>query len=669
VYDGSLTTSKARLAFFALSLFFLGTTLVWLRLDRSPPAWDDAFYLTNSLVMYDALTTGGLRGFARQFLTIMGIKPPLIALLPAPVYLVLGRNSGGAFAVNLAAMLVIFAVLYRLGRKFASRRAGLAAVWIAGTMPILYGLSRWYLVECGLTAIVCVAIWLIVEWVDAPDLWKAFLTGVVCGLGLLMKFSFPVYVGAPLLYAALRKGLTPKTLLALAAPAILLAAPWYAFNFGPAWRIALLAGTGENTRFYQTGDIFSIRDIWRYLGNVGNAGLTIYFAALPVLWLAFGRTARPAGRRGLMVCALWSAPIVFLTFGHYRDLRYAAPLYPALALALGILADAAFENRRAALPLFLTAGLAGLSLLHTSFGLLGARRFDLGGLLFVRPRLDYARMYNPDPWPHRELLDRIYRSAQFNGGERKTLLLGTDSARFNMNNFELATREAELPFRLATTTYESDLNRLVPLIHSAAYFLYEEGGGPAGPFNPRAADAVREVRESGRFTELPIARALPDGGTARVFANLGSSRFTSTGVLLGAGLERVADCEVTFDGKLQLTGLSMEQTAEGIEVKYRWRCRKPVTRDYWCFTHIVDPQGAVAGYLDHPILNGSPPTSLWKEGDVVIESLKFQLAADQRSKPYRLRVGLFHRESGQRLPITASSFPIVDSGTAAFVNP
>jgi hypothetical protein len=81
LYDGILQR-QARLVFAVLSLFFLGATFLWLRLDRSPPAWDDSYYLTNSLVMYDALTDGGLRGYARQFLTIMGIKPPLIAILP-----------------------------------------------------------------------------------------------------------------------------------------------------------------------------------------------------------------------------------------------------------------------------------------------------------------------------------------------------------------------------------------------------------------------------------------------------------------------------------------------------------------------------------------------------------------------------------------------------------
>jgi len=82
VYDGRLEPRKAGLAFAALSIFFLATTFFWLRLDHSPPTWDDAYYLTNSLRMYDALTEGGLLGYARKFLTIMGTKPPLIAVLP-----------------------------------------------------------------------------------------------------------------------------------------------------------------------------------------------------------------------------------------------------------------------------------------------------------------------------------------------------------------------------------------------------------------------------------------------------------------------------------------------------------------------------------------------------------------------------------------------------------
>jgi hypothetical protein len=301
-------------------------------------------------------------------------------------------------------------------------------------------------------------------------------------------------------------------------------------------------------------------------------------------------------------------------------------------------------------------------MLDTSFGLVG-RPLEFGGLLFVAPRMDYARRFTATPWPQHEILDDLYRRSKFRGGERKTVLLGSDSVRFNSDNFGLAALEKRLPFQVATTNYETDLNALIRLVDSAAYFLYEEGGWPASPFNILVADALKEVRERGKFTELPIAQRLPDGGVAHVFANT-----SSAGAFVQAGLDSVTDCNVTFDGKLQLTGLSMRRSPEGIDVKYRWRCLKPLDRDYWCFTHIVDGKGAVAGYLDHQILNGDPPTSLWREGDTAIERLSFRFSGTQKETSYRLRLGVFDHASGARLPVTASDFPLADDRTATVVS-
>ena len=75
---------------------------------------------------------------------------------------------------------------------------------------------------------------------------------------------------------------------------------------------------------------------------------------------------------------------------------------------------------------------------------------------------------------------------------------------------------------------------------------------------------------------------------------------TTNGAFVSAGLNPIADCDVTFAGKLQLTGLSAQLTAAGLEVKYRWRCLKPVDLEYWCFTHFLDARGNLAGYLGSP---------------------------------------------------------------------
>src|SRR5947207_11021496 len=53
-------------------------------------------------------------------------------------------------------------------------------------------------------------------------------------------------------------------------------------------------------------------------------------------------------------------------------------------------------------------------------------------------------------------------------------------------------------------------------INSSAYFIHKEAGeAQALNFNNLGSVALKEVRESGRFVELPMARALPDGGIAR----------------------------------------------------------------------------------------------------------------------------------------------------------
>jgi 4-amino-4-deoxy-L-arabinose transferase-like glycosyltransferase len=671
MYDVVLELRTSRLALGVLTTFFLGSTFIWLRLDRTPPAWDDAYYLTSSLAMYDGLAEGGLPGYARQVLTVMRSKPPLIAILPTPVYLLVGRKPRAAFLVNLISLLLLFVTLYRLGKRYSSRRAGLIALFISGTMPMIYGLSHWYLVECGLVAIVCLAIVLIAEWNETAGTWKAFLLGGTFGLGLLMKFSFPVYVLIPLIYQAAkerRAWLRPNILLAFTSPIVVLAAPWYLLNFRHAVGTALRAGSSETGKLYGTGELFSLVDLRSYFSQVFNAGPALYFALLPLLLLVYFRVLPSRGKRGLLLSLLWGSPLLFLAFGHYRDLRYAAPLFPALALALGILADTALERSRAAALVYLPIALATLSMLQSSFHEFGNSRFDLGGLLFVAPRFDYARRYNRAAWPHQEILADIYRAAKFNGDEKKRLIVGTDTTVFNVNNFELAAAQRKLPFQVVTTAYETDLNKLISLVDSAAYFVYEEGGAPGSPFNKRAEDALKEVRGSGRFSELPIARLLPDGGMAHVFANVTPSRLTWTGAFLSSGMDRLKDCNVIFDARLQLTGLWTERTSEGIEVRYRWRALKPMDRAYWNFTHLVEPNGGVAGFLDHQILNGDPPTSLWKEGDVAIEKLFFRFSGLQKDESFRLRLGVFDRVSGERLPITAGDFPLTDQRTAAVVS-
>ena len=667
--------SATPLIFSGLVLFFLSITLIWLRLDQSAPTWDDAIYLSRSLVLYDTLTESGLLRYAERFLSIADDKPPLLSALPTPVYLIAGRHRRVAYAVNLLFLLILFVAVFRIARRFATARAGLLAVYLAATMPMLYGLSRWFLVECGLMAIVAMAICALWESDDLANTGKVVAFGFLSGIGLLLKFSFPLYILAPLLFCALRgwrAGARFKTALAFTLPVIVLAMPWYAVNFRSALKTAVDTGSAETmAQFFGTADVHSLGIIAAYLGQIFNAGPVLYFGALPILLILVYRKLSPDARAGLWLCALWASPILFLLVWPSREVRYAAPLYPALAVALAVLIDSALGHGRKWRYILATVLLALplADMLQVSFHLFGKRQFELGGLLLNPQKLVYAQMYDSWPWPQREILEDLHRLARDSGRAEESLLVVTDSACLNADTFKLAALEARLPVQVATTAYEKDWNTVGRLLDWASFVVYEEGGPPNSIyFNLQGKEALKEVRESGRFVDLHLSRELPDHGVAHVFENISKNGFIRTGTFLPSGRQTIPNVEIGFAGVLELSGLSFQQKDGNLEVKYRWRSLRPVDREYWCFTHILDARGNVVAYLDHRILNGDPPMETWKEGDMALESLSSRSPSIQNGENYRLKIGLYDRASGARLPISSSMFPLTDGGTAVVVD-
>jgi Dolichyl-phosphate-mannose-protein mannosyltransferase len=664
-------TTRTGLAALIIASLFLCATLAWILLDHTPPSWDDAYYLTKSLDLYDTLADKGIAKYATGFLSVMDSKPPLIAALPTPIYLVVGRKYRAAYAVNLLFLAMMFAAIYGIARNYSTACAGLIAVAVVGTIPVIYSLSHWYLVECGLVALVCAFLYLLTGWSDSSGTARAALLGITFGLGLLMKASFPVYVVIPLAYFVVRRKsamLQSRPVVAFLVTTALLASPWYLMNARHVIGTALHAGSAETAKIYQTGSAASISDMASYLFNVAHSTPWLYLAALAALAVVGWSSVDRHTKRGLLFALLWMSPLVLLTASHYRDIRYAAPLYPAAALVFAWLADAAIRKHGAVVAIGVGAvlSLGCLSMFQNSFGSYD-RTFQMGGLLLDERRLNYARGYDRSPWPQPDILTDLYRAGK-SGGEKRSILLGTNSIKFNVDNFTLAAVQKKLPFEIDTTAYIKDAATATEAVNRATYFIYEEGGGRDQPnFNIFKEVAVKQARDSSRFVELPIYRALPDGGVAHVFAKIATSqRPPAAGAFLSAGLDEIPACKVTFADKLQLAGVSASRTASGIEVRYKWRCLKPMDRDYWCFTHVVDRNGKVIGYLDHRPLDGNPPTSQWKPGDTAVESRVFPVP-DGDSGAYELHVGVYHRESGDRLSITESTFPLTQNNTASVI--
>ena len=429
--------------------------------------------------------------------------------MPLPFYWIFGRRWHAAFLVNAVAMALLFAAVWGIGRRIRSERAGLIAVYITGTLPLLYGLSRWYLVEYPLAAAVAVTFWLALVAAESLSLIAVATLGLACGFGLLLKADFPLFIFPALIYVALRRRIGMRGALSFLLPCIAVAAPWYALHWRATLQNAIAAGFGKSALVQGTGPIFSGGAILAYLRMVVNRGVSAYYLVLgggALVAVVLQRRLGPL--RQTAVLGLWLAPFIVFLFGGNKDVRYIAPILPAFALALACMVDAATEDLRWIAPALLVFPF--VSSVAVSFG-----------WPYQAPGLGYAIRYERSSWGQDEILSAIADDLAYRYGERKTILLATDRARFNADNFTLAAVARQLPLHVDTTAYSGSPDDVLRQAEHAAYVVYKQGGEPESPFfNTHSAELLSRLNDSPDWKEMPFARLTPDGGTAHIIRHL-----------------------------------------------------------------------------------------------------------------------------------------------------
>ncbi|MDD5658155.1 MAG: glycosyltransferase family 39 protein [Elusimicrobia bacterium] len=321
--------------------------------NRTAPAFDDAWYLEVSFRIHQALKHD-LWSAAQAYVDAFRIKAPLISVLPLPLYALFGTGERVALWVNELAFALTMYFVFRIGRRLYGEKAGLAASMAASLMPLLYGLSRVYLVETVLTCLVTASVWAII---DAPDRepYRTIIRGTFLGLGLLTKSLFPLYLLGP---AWLRRRELIRNAGRTLAIGLALAATWYAFNLPYVVGFGWSAGFGRIASDYH-GAAGWLSGPIIFLGNFGRDALSWPYAVCAALlaasaWLACGR-GFVWTRAESLLAAWFLVPALVLVLGVNKDVRFIAPALPALAVALGAAAASltATPRRTALLSLLL----------------------------------------------------------------------------------------------------------------------------------------------------------------------------------------------------------------------------------------------------------------------------------------------------------------------------
>lgn len=107
---------------------------------------------------------------------------------------------------------------------------------------------------------------------------------------------------------------------------------------------------------------------------------------------------------------------------------------------------------------------------------------------------------------------------------------------------------------------------------------------------------------------------------------------------------------VEFERQVALTGYQFEPTEDYLAVTVAWRAMQSHLPDYTVFTQLldVDTNNRVAGFDTQP-RRGEYPTSRWIKDEVVVDRYVVAVPPDLEPGYYKIIVGLYRPETGQRL--------------------
>ena len=263
-----------------LSLLVVAATARWIAVDSQVPDFDTAKHLITAWSYSDRLGDWDLGSPFEGYTEY----PPLVHLVGAVGTLIASKNVGPpilAVAILFAPLLALG--LYRSGRLLGSAWTGLLAVGFAVGTPMIVTEFRAYMLETPATALLAVAVWLLIESRRFEALVPALLAGGVVGLGMLTKQSFAFFIAGFVAVLFLRGGWRNwRGVAAFAGAALLIGLPWYVVHWDEL-RTTSEWALGENSE----GPIWGAKNLSFYGWSFVNREFMLPLLAL----VAVGATA------------------------------------------------------------------------------------------------------------------------------------------------------------------------------------------------------------------------------------------------------------------------------------------------------------------------------------------------------------------------------------------
>lgn len=311
--------------------------LVWVSINERPPHWDYARHLGDSLVYYHLHI-----GWSDLLLPLQlyVVYPPLVYWVTFPFYAVFGVEQWVAVFSNVVFLSILVFATYGIGKMLWSRLVGVLAALFVVTTPLFVTMFREYMLDAPLSAMVALALYLLIRSDNFAGRRASLLLGVACGLGLLTKWTFPLSLGLPAAYAivvatthAIRGRSAERIVNMLGAGLLAFAVSgvWYLHNWA-AFRAEAARGStyaGEITGQPPVGSLSSA--LWYFWNLLNNQLYLIPFVFFVVGVVYVCRKDESASKNSHLVLSIVGTYIAYSLLWN-KSFRYTMPLLPAVAV-------------------------------------------------------------------------------------------------------------------------------------------------------------------------------------------------------------------------------------------------------------------------------------------------------------------------------------------------
>jgi hypothetical protein len=118
---------------------------------------------------------------------------------------------------------------------------------------------------------------------------------------------------------------------------------------------------------------------------------------------------------------------------------------------------------------------------------------------------------------------------------------------------------------------------------------------------------------------------------------------------------------ITLGDSVRLLGYDWDgppRPGQNAHLVLYWQALREMDTPYTVFTHIIGPGETPAGQKDNWPRNGDYPTSFWMKGEVVSDDYLIPFSAQAPPGEYRLEIGLYNADTGERLRAVQNGQPI-----------